>query len=79
MIPTHKKKITIKKWNHLLKEIEHHEEEKKFNPGEVKFNHQDYPNDKSRVVNFFGDIHTEVFAVKSRADNKYVGAACSNG
>lgn len=39
MHPIHKKKITVKKWNNLLKEIENHEEEKKFNPGEVKFNH----------------------------------------
>ena len=45
----------------------------------LKFNHQDFPNDKSRLVNFFGDIHTEVFSLKVSADNKFVGAACSNG
>ena len=77
--PTKKKRITIKKWEHLFKQTEHIQEQKKFNPGEIKFNLTDYPTDKSRAVNFFGDIHTEVFAVKVSADDKYVGAACSNG
>jgi hypothetical protein len=32
-----------------------------------------------RVVNFFGDIHTEVFSVKVNANDKAVGVGCSNG
>lgn len=31
------------------------------------------------MVNFFGDVHTEVFSLKVSADDKFVGAACSNG
>ena len=31
------------------------------------------------MVNFFGDVHTEVFSLKVSADNKYVGGTCSNG
>lgn len=31
------------------------------------------------MVNFFGDIHTEVFSVKVNENDKYVAAACSNG
>lgn len=77
--PLIKKKITQKKWDHLFKHTEHQLEQKNFNPGVLKFNHQDFPKDKSRLVNFFGDIHTEVFSLKVSADNKFVGAACSNG
>ena len=77
--PLTKKKITVKKWDTLFKHTQHLVEQKNFSPGILKFNRESYPTDKSRIVNFFGDIHTEVFSLKVSADDKFVGAACSNG
>lgn len=34
---------------------------------------------KPHVVNFFGDIHTEVFSLNVSSNNKYVAAGCENG
>lgn len=32
-----------------------------------------------RVVNFFGDINTEIFCLHISDDNQYVAAGCDNG
>ena len=34
---------------------------------------------KPRVVNFFGDIHTEVFCLSINPEDKLAAAGCSNG
>ena len=34
---------------------------------------------KPHVVNFFGDVHTEVFCLNVCHNNKYVTAGCDNG
>ncbi len=75
--PLLKKKVGHKKWELLLKHQEHIVEEKNFTLGQTKIAKLDHC--KSREVNFFGDVHSEVFALKVSADDKYVGAACSNG
>ena len=72
-----KKKITLKKWDSLYKHQALMVDDKNFNPGKLDFTK--LAGCKSRTVNFFGDVHTEVFSLKVSADDQFVGAACSNG
>lgn len=52
--------------------------DKAYNPGQVTFDNTEQC--ESRVVNFFGDIHTEVFSLKINInDDKRVAVGCSNG
>lgn len=37
------------------------------------------PHCKLRVVNFFGDISTEIFCLDTSEDDQYVAAGCDNG
>lgn len=74
----HKKKIiSLKKIDDILHHQEQIKQEKNFNPGQVQFINT--PLCHARVVNFFGDIHTEVFSVKVNSNDKIVGVGCSNG
>jgi hypothetical protein len=53
------------------------EADKEYNPGQVQFTNS--PQCEARVVNFFGDVHTEVFALRVNSNDKKVVAGCSNG
>lgn len=72
-----KKTITLKKMETILLHQEIITHEKKFNPGEVTI--EDSPFLTIRVVNFFGDVSTEVFSAKVNEDNKIAAVGCSNG
>ena len=49
----------------------------KHNPGQVKIH--DIGKNHIKLVNFFGDVSTEVFTLKVSQNNKMVAAGCSNG
>jgi hypothetical protein len=53
------------------------EKEKKYNPGEVEITNSEKC--KSKVVNFFGDVHTEAFAARVSANDRMVAVGCANG
>lgn len=72
-----KKIISMKKIDDILQQQEHIKQDKHFNPGQVEFSNSDICT--ARVVNFFGDIHTEVFSVRVDGNDKAVGVGCSNG
>lgn len=67
----------MKKIDDILQQQEHIKQDKHFNPGQVEFSNSDICT--ARVVNFFGDIHTEVFSVRVDGNDKAVGVGCSNG
>jgi hypothetical protein len=71
------KAISLKKIEDILLHQEHLKQDKHFSPGQVEFTNS--PFCTARVVNFFGDIHTEVFSVKVNVNDKVVGVGCSNG
>ena len=75
----HKKQkpISLKKIEDILHKQEDLQQDKNFNPGQVEFTNT--PQCTGRVVNFFGDTHTEVFSVKVSPNDKVVGVGCSNG
>lgn len=72
-----KKYNGAKRLEHLLKHQELFQIAKTYNPGKVDFINT--PKCEARVVNFFGDVHTEVFALKVSSDDQKVIAGCSNG
>lgn len=61
----------------ILKHQEHMETDKTFNPGQLECINT--PLCKTKLVNFFGDVHTEVFSMRVSKNDKYVAVACSNG
>jgi hypothetical protein len=71
------KAISLKKIDDILHQQEHIKQDKHFSPGQVEFTNSTFCS--ARVVNFFGDIHTEVFSVRVNANDKVVGVGCSNG
>ena len=77
MTPMRKKKGLKRKLTKLLKQQEHVDEEKQYLPGKLDITPTERC--KPRVVNFFGDIHTEVFCLDTNSEDKYVAAGCSNG
>lgn len=57
-----KRTITFKKMEDILHNVESSKQEKKFNPGQVEISNT--PLLHARLVNFFGDVRTEVFSIK---------------
>ena len=72
-----KKIISMKKIDDILQHQELIKQDKHFSPGLVEFTNSEKCT--ARVVNFFGDIHTEVFSVRVDSNDKAVGVGCSNG
>jgi len=72
-----KKFSGAKKLEHLIKYQEMLKVDKEFNPGKVHFTNS--PQCEANLVNFFGDVHTEVLALRVSSDHKKVVAGCSNG
>jgi|JI10StandDraft_1071094.scaffolds.fasta_scaffold405726_1 WD40 repeat protein len=69
--------ITLKKMETILHLEEAHQQEKKYRPGEVDI--ENSPFLTLRVVNFFGDVSTEVFTIKANVNNHIAAVGCSNG
>lgn len=71
-----KRMLTFKKMESVL-----HEQElqplKNYSPGQVEV--IKHPGCNVKVVNFFGDVRTEVLSVKVDRANSMVAAGCSNG
>jgi WD40 repeat protein len=72
-----KKLITPKKMDDFLLQQEHLKQDKHFSPGVVEFKNTHACT--ARVVNFFGDVHTEVFSLRVNSNEKEVAVGCSNG
>lgn len=66
-----------RKYIKILKQQEHFDDDKEFLPGKIDI--KTTQRCKPRVVNFFGDIHTEVFCMNISHDDQYVATGCSNG
>lgn len=77
MTPMRKKKTLQRKLTKLLKQQEHFDEEKEYMPGKLEITASEYC--KPQMVDFFGDVHTEVFCVHTNSDQKMMAAGCSNG
>ena len=61
----------------ILKQQEYYDDERDYLPGKIDITPSHLC--KPRVVNFFGDIHTEVFCLNVSNDDQYVVVGCSNG
>ena len=61
----------------ILKQQEYYDDERDYLPGKIDITASALC--KPRVVNFFGDIHTEVFSLNVSYDDQYVVVGCSNG
>ena len=72
-----KRLLTMKKMDDIHTNQQNKQQDKKFAPGQVKIeNHGD---NSIKLVNFFGDVSTEVFTLKVNKNNKIVAAGCANG
>lgn len=77
LTPFKKKKALARKLTKMLKQQEHIEEHKQYLPGKLDI--IETPHMKPHIINFFGDVHTEVFSLNVCDNNKYVAAGCDNG
>lgn len=77
LTPLKKKKYMARKLQKLLKQQQLHTEPKHFEPGKVQITTT--KKCKIKVVNFFGDIHTEVYCLQTSPNHDNVAVGCSNG
>lgn len=69
--------MQAKKLEHPIKQQQYLELDKEYNPGKVDF--LNTHKCEANLVNFFGDVHTEVFSLRVSSNQKNVIAGCSNG
>jgi COMPASS component SWD3 len=72
-----KRALTMRKMEDVMHKQQSLQEEKKYSPGQVEISSM--PGASIKLVNFFGNVHTEVFNIKVNVNNTIVAAGCANG